>query len=41
MCDEHWDEQELYADAGRLDDVFRSLTTPDTQRARERAGVAA
>jgi ABC-2 type transport system ATP-binding protein len=39
---EKWDVQELYAEAGRLDDVFRSLTTQDTQRARERrAGVAA
>ena len=39
---EKWDVKELYAEAGRLDDVFRALTTGDTQRARERrAGVAA
>ena len=39
---EQWDVRELYAEAGRLDDVFRSLTTHDTQRARERrAGGAA
>ena len=31
-----WDVRELYAEAGRLDDVFRALTTQDTQRARER-----
>jgi ABC-2 type transport system ATP-binding protein len=37
---QHWDVKELYAEAGRLDDVFRSLTTHDTQRAR-RTGVAA
>jgi ABC-2 type transport system ATP-binding protein len=36
-----WDVKELYAEAGRLDDVFRSLTTHDTQRARERAGAIA
>ena len=37
-----WDVKELYAEAGRLDDVFRSLTTQDTQRARERrAGAVA
>ena len=33
---EHWDVRELYAEAGRLDDVFRAITTPDAQRARER-----
>jgi ABC-2 type transport system ATP-binding protein len=33
---QRWDVKELYAEAGRLDDVFRSLTTQDTQRARER-----
>jgi ABC-2 type transport system ATP-binding protein len=39
---QRWDVKELYAEAGRLDDVFRSLTTQDTQRARERrAGGAA
>jgi ABC-2 type transport system ATP-binding protein len=39
---EQWDVRELYAEAGRLDDVFRALTTHDTQRARERrAGGAA
>jgi len=39
---EQWDVKELYAEAGRLDDVFRALTTHDTQRARERrAGGAA
>jgi len=36
-----WDVRELYAEAGRLDDVFRAVTTQDTQRARERAGAAA
>ena len=29
---EKWDVKELYAEAGRLDDVFRSLTTPDATR---------
>jgi ABC-2 type transport system ATP-binding protein len=39
---EKWDVKELYAEAGRLDDVFRALTTADTKRARERkAGAAA
>jgi gliding motility-associated transport system ATP-binding protein len=33
---EHWDVRELYAEAGRLDDVFRSITTSDAKRARER-----
>jgi ABC-2 type transport system ATP-binding protein len=32
---EKWDVRELYAEAGRLDDVFRALTTKDTARARE------
>ena len=32
---EHWDVKELYAEAGRLDDVFRAITTPDAARARE------
>ena len=38
---QRWDVKELYAEAGRLDDVFRALTTQDTQRVRERAGAAA
>ena len=38
---ERWDVRELYAEAGRLDDVFRAVTTEDTQRVRERAGAAA
>jgi ABC-2 type transport system ATP-binding protein len=38
---EKWDVKELYAEAGRLEEVFRALTTHDTQRARERAGAAA
>jgi ABC-2 type transport system ATP-binding protein len=38
---ERWDVKELYAEAGRLDDVFRAVTTQDTQRVRERAGAAA
>ncbi len=33
---EHWDVRELYAEAGRLDDVFRAITTTDAKRARER-----
>ncbi len=32
-----WPVQELYAEAGRMDDVFRAITTGDTQRARETA----
>ncbi len=32
---EKWDVKELYAEAGRLDDVFRAITTHDTARARE------
>jgi ABC-2 type transport system ATP-binding protein len=36
-----WDVKELYAEAGRLDDVFRALTTHDTERARMRTGAAA
>jgi ABC-2 type transport system ATP-binding protein len=40
--EEKWEVHELYAEAGRLDEVFRSLTTHDTQRARDRrAGAAA
>ena len=37
----NWDVKELYAEAGRLDDVFRALTTGDTERARMRVGAAA
>lgn len=32
---EKWDVRELYAEAGRLDEVFRALTTHDAARARE------
>lgn len=32
---EKWDVRELYAEAGRLDEVFRSITTHDATRARE------
>ncbi len=32
---EKWDVKELYAEAGRLDDVFRAITTHDATRARE------
>ncbi|HEY4114696.1 MAG TPA: ABC transporter ATP-binding protein [Rhizomicrobium sp.] len=32
---EHWDVKELYAEPGRLDEVFRSITTHDAARARE------
>ncbi len=32
---EKWDVKELYAEAGRLDEVFRAITTHDTTRARE------
>lgn len=32
---EKWDVRELYAEAGRLDDVFRAITTHDAVRARE------
>jgi ABC-2 type transport system ATP-binding protein len=38
---ESWDVKELYAEAGRLDEVFRALTTHDTQRLRERRQGAA
>lgn len=31
---ENWDVRELYAEAGRLDEVFRAITTHDTARAR-------
>ncbi|HWD28887.1 MAG TPA: ABC transporter ATP-binding protein [Rhizomicrobium sp.] len=30
---ENWDVKELYAEAGRLDEVFRSITTHDAKRA--------
>jgi ABC-2 type transport system ATP-binding protein len=32
---ENWDVKELYAESGRLDEVFRAITTHDTARARE------
>jgi len=32
---ERWDVKELYAEPGRLDDVFRAITTHDAARARE------
>jgi ABC-2 type transport system ATP-binding protein len=38
---EHWDVRELYAEAGRLDDVFRAITTSDSKRARERVEALA
>ena len=42
MCAaENWAVKELYAEAGRLDEVFRALTTSDTDRARERHTKAA
>jgi ABC-2 type transport system ATP-binding protein len=31
---ERWDVKEFYAEAGRLDDVFRAITTPDASRAK-------
>jgi ABC-2 type transport system ATP-binding protein len=34
---EKWDVRELYAEAGRLDEVFRAITTHDAARARETA----
>jgi ABC-2 type transport system ATP-binding protein len=34
---EKWDVRELYADAGRLDEVFRAVTTHDATRARDQA----
>ncbi|HEX3664835.1 MAG TPA: ABC transporter ATP-binding protein [Rhizomicrobium sp.] len=33
---EKWDVKELYAEPGRLDEVFRAITTHDAKRARER-----
>jgi ABC-2 type transport system ATP-binding protein len=39
---ENWDVKQLHAEAGRLDDVFRALTTHDTERARaSRKGAGA
>jgi ABC-2 type transport system ATP-binding protein len=32
---EKWDVKEMYAEPGRLDDVFRAITTHDAARARE------
>jgi ABC-2 type transport system ATP-binding protein len=32
---ERWDVRELYAEPGRLDEVFRAITTHDAARARE------
>lgn len=32
---EKWDVKELYAEAGRLDEVFRAITTHDAERAKE------
>jgi ABC-2 type transport system ATP-binding protein len=32
---EKWDVKEMYAEAGRLDEVFRAITTHDAARARE------
>ena len=32
---EGWDVKELYAEPGRLDEVFRAVTTNDAARARE------
>ena len=34
-ADDEWDVKELYAEAGRLDEVFRAITTHDAARARE------
>jgi ABC-2 type transport system ATP-binding protein len=34
-ADDEWDVKELYAEPGRLDDVFRAITTHDAARARE------
>ena len=38
---EGWDVKELYAQAGRLDEVFRSLTTSDADRLRAKGAEAA
>jgi ABC-2 type transport system ATP-binding protein len=32
---EKWDVREMYAEPGRLDEVFRAITTHDAARARE------
>ena len=32
---ENWEVKELYAEPGRLDEVFRAITTHDAKRARE------
>jgi ABC-2 type transport system ATP-binding protein len=37
----NWDVKQFYAEAGRLDEVFRALTTRDTEVARERRQGAA
>ncbi|MGC8535778.1 MAG: ABC transporter ATP-binding protein [Rhizomicrobium sp.] len=37
---EHWDVRELYAEPGRLEDVFRAVTTHDAARARAQANGA-
>jgi ABC-2 type transport system ATP-binding protein len=34
---EKWDVRELHSDAGRLDEVFRSITTPDSARLKANA----
>jgi ABC-2 type transport system ATP-binding protein len=34
---ENWKLKELYAEAGRLDEVFRAITTHDTARTRASA----
>jgi gliding motility-associated transport system ATP-binding protein len=34
---ENWDLKELYAESGRLDEVFRAITTHDAARAREKS----
>jgi ABC-2 type transport system ATP-binding protein len=34
---ENWDVKELYAESGRLDEVFRAITTHDATRAREKS----
>jgi gliding motility-associated transport system ATP-binding protein len=34
---EKWDVRELHSDAGRLDEVFRAITTPDSARSRANA----
>jgi ABC-2 type transport system ATP-binding protein len=34
-ADDEWNVKELYAEPGRLDEVFRAITTHDAARARE------